>query len=61
MMRMAAPHRPILSALQVPTYNLSKFLVDILNPLTKDEYAAKDSFQFACKTCGQDPHCLWVL
>ena len=29
---------PILSALQTPTYNLAKFLVPILDPLTKNEY-----------------------
>ena len=49
------PFRPILSALQTPTYNLAKFLVPILNPLTKDEYAVKDSFQFAEEICEQDP------
>ena len=29
--------RPILSALHTPTYNIAKFLVPILNPLTKNE------------------------
>ena len=48
------PFRPILSALQTPTYNLVKFLVPILNPLTKNEYAVKDSFQFAEEVCEQD-------
>ena len=33
---------PILSALQTHTYNLAKFLVAILNPLTKNEYTVKD-------------------
>ena len=47
--------RPILSALQTPTYNLAKFLVPILNPLTKNEYTVKDSFQFAEEICEQDP------
>ena len=32
------PFRSVLSALQTPTYNLAKFLVPILNPLTKNEY-----------------------
>ena len=54
------PFRPILSALQTPTYNLVKFLVPILNPLTKNEYALKDSFQFAEEICEQDPT-LWVI
>ena len=51
----APPFRPTLSALQTPTYNLAKFLVPILNPLTKNEYTGKDSFQFAEEICEQDP------
>ena len=47
--------RPILSALQTPTYNLAKFLVPILDPLTKNEYTVKDSFLFAEEICEQDP------
>ena len=49
------PFRPILSALQTPTYNLAKFLVPLLNPLTKNEYTVKDSFQFAEEIYEQDP------
>ena len=49
------PFRPILSALQTPTYNIAKFLVPLLNPLTKNEYTVKDSFQFAEEICEQDP------
>ena len=49
------PFRPILSALQTPTYKLAKFSVPILNPLTKNEYTVKDSFQFAEEICEQDP------
>ena len=49
------PFRPILSALQTPTYNLAKILVPTLNPLTKNEYTVKDSFQFAEEICEQDP------
>ena len=41
------PFSPILSALQTPTYNLAKFLVLILDLLTKKEYTVKDSFHFA--------------
>ena len=48
------PFGPILSALQTPTYNLAKFLFPILNPLTKNEYTVKDSFQFAEEICEQD-------
>ena len=47
------PFRPILSALQTPTYNLAKILVPILSPLTKNEYTVKDSFQFAEQICEQ--------
>ena len=49
------PFGPILWALQVSTYNLAKFLVPILNPLTKNEYTVKDSFQFSGQICEQDP------
>ena len=49
------PFRLILSALPTPTYNLAKFLVPILNPLTKNEYTVKDSFQFAEEIGEQDP------
>ena len=49
------PFSPILSALQTPTYNLAKFLVPILDPLTKNEYTVKDSFHFAEDICEQDP------
>ena len=45
----------ILLALQTLTYNLAKFLVPILNPLTKNEYTVKDSFQVAEEICEQDP------
>ena len=41
------PFWPILSALQTPINNLAKFLVPLLNPLTKNEYTVKDSSQFA--------------
>ena len=43
-----------LTALQTPTYNLAQLLVPILNPLTKNEYTVKDSFQFAEEICEQD-------
>ena len=52
---MATPHFGQLSALQTPTYNLAKFLVPILNSLTKNEYTVKVSFQFAKEICEQDP------
>ena len=38
--------RPILSAIGTPTYDLAKFLVPILKPLTENEYTVHDSFSF---------------
>ena len=47
------PFRPILSALNTPTYKLAKFLVPILKPLTTNKFTVKDSFHFAEETVGQ--------
>ena len=58
------PFRPILSALQTPTYNLAKFLVPTLNPLTKNQYTVKNSFQFTEEICEQhylEIHDLWAV
>jgi len=41
------PCRPILSAINTPTYKIAKFLVPILATLTKNEYTVQDSFKFA--------------
>ena len=41
------PFRPILSALNTPTYKLAKFLVPILKPLTTNEFTVKGPFHFA--------------
>ena len=49
------PFQPILLALQTPTYNLAKFLIPLLNPLTCNKYTVKDSFQFAEEICEQGP------
>ena len=38
------PFRPILSAFQISTYRLAKFLVPILQSLTTIKYTIKDSF-----------------
>ena len=48
------PFRPNLSALQTPTYKLAKYLVPILEPLTNNKYAVKDSFNFATEIVEQD-------
>ena len=39
--------RPILLAIGTSTYDLAKFLVSILKPLTENEYTVHDSFSFA--------------
>ena len=41
------PIRPILSAIGTFNYNIAKFLVPILNPLTQNEYTVKNSTEFA--------------
>ncbi|XP_063585791.1 uncharacterized protein LOC134763164 [Penaeus indicus] len=41
------PVRPILSAIKTFNYNLAKFLVPILKPITTNEYTVQNSFDFA--------------
>ena len=41
-----APLRPIFSACGTPAYNLAKFLVPVLAPLTKNEYTVLNSYDF---------------
>ena len=41
------PVRPILSAIGTYNYDLAKFCVPLLDPLTRNEYTIKDSFDFA--------------
>ena len=41
------PIRPIFSALNTASYKLCKFLVPILDPLTRNDYTLKNSFEFA--------------
>ncbi|KAG0425394.1 hypothetical protein DMUE_6035, partial [Dictyocoela muelleri] len=40
------PLRPIISAINSPNYNLAKFLVPILDPLTKTQYTLTDTIDF---------------
>ena len=49
------PFRPILSAIGTVSYNLAKFLVPILEPLTTNQYVCKDSFSFAAEVREQNP------
>ena len=48
------PCRPILLAINTPTYKLAKFLVPILKSLTSNDYTVKDSFAFAKEIVEQD-------
>ena len=48
------PFRLILSAIGIPTYKIAKFLVPVLNCLTVNEFAIKDSFAFAKEIVDQD-------
>ena len=47
--------RPILSAINTPTYKLSQYMNELLRPFTTNEYTAKDSFAFANDIRTQDP------
>ena len=49
------PFRPILSAINTPSYRLAKFFVPILSNLTKNEFVLKDSFEFATDIRKQNP------
>ena len=46
--------RPILSAINSPTYNLSQYMNKLLKPFTSNQYTAKDSFTFADDVSKQD-------
>ena len=48
------PFRPILSAIDTPTYKLAKFLQKFLTPSTANKYTVIDSFHFAEEICQQD-------
>ena len=48
------PIRPSLSACNTPAYNIAKFLVPIINPITKNSYTVHDSFSFARELCQFD-------
>ena len=49
------PFRPTLSAIGTPTYNIAKFLVLILKPLTTNDYTPKDTFEFSRDILNQNP------
>ena len=41
------PLRPILSAINTHSYNIAKFLVPLLEPLTRNQYTVKNSYSFS--------------
>ena len=49
------PFRPILSAIGTVSYNLAKYLVPVLSPLTVNNFVTKDSFTFAEDVRKQNP------
>ena len=48
------PCRPILSAINTPTYKIAKFLVPILATVTNNQFTLQDSFKFAEEVRKQD-------
>ena len=47
--------RPVLFALNTPTYKLAKFLVSILKHLTNNKFTIKDSSRFSVEITHQQP------
>jgi hypothetical protein len=48
------PLRPIVSSIGTYTYELSKYLAEILKPLINSDYTVKDSFSFASEILSLD-------
>ena len=46
--------RPILPAINTPTYLLAKYLNPILSPLTTNEFTVRNSFDFAKEVVNYD-------
>ena len=49
------PFRPILSAIDTPSYNIAKFLVPLLAPIATNRFVCKDSFSFASEVRNENP------
>ena len=45
------PFKPTLSAIKTPSYNLEKYLVSLIEPITKNNFT---SFEFSKETCEQN-------
>ena len=48
------PFRRISSAIKTPSYNLAKFLVPLIEPITKNNFSVKNSFEFSKEICEQN-------
>ena len=48
------PFRPILSAIQTPSYKIAKNLVLILEPIVTNKFTIKNSFELAKEVIKQD-------
>lgn len=46
--------RSILSQIGCLTYNIAKYVLDFVSPITKNEYTLKDFLQFVCLIYKQD-------
>ena len=46
--------RPTLSAIKTPSYNLAKLLVPFIEPITKNNFTVKNSFEFSKEICEQN-------
>ena len=49
------PFRPILSAIKTPSYNLAKILVPLIEPIPKNNFTVKNSFEFSKEICERNP------
>ena len=47
------PFRPIMSVIKTPTYNLARYLVPLLDPITTNMYTVKSSVNFAKEIADQ--------
>ena len=48
------PFRPILSAINTPSYQIAKYLVPLLSPITSNAFTCTDSFSFASDVRNQN-------
>ena len=48
------PFRPILLAIKTQSYKLAKFLVPLIEPITKNNFTVKNSFEFSKEICEQN-------